>query len=305
MGLKTVTQRILAPFFGARDPRTRRRIMPFTRAGQAVAFIDGRNLRKSACTAFGDRRFENVNPKALAQKVCDAHGWRLQRVHFYIGVPREGRTVAGETREEWQNRARRWHAEGIKVFLRDLAFNNKEKGIDVRLALDAVQLMNRQPYDVALIFSQDQDFRELVTDLKAAAARRGRPLLTCSVFPVSAQGSKIRGIDNADLQIPLPQSYFEACLEGDGPRSRWARWRAGWTQITWPAIRNSTISSTATAYLLAACLTFGYVNWRAFGDVVDSGEVPDLMVSQVVNHFAQSFFWPYYWAQESRGSTTQ
>ena len=38
-----------------------------------------------------------------------------------------------------------------------------EKGIDVRLALDVVALARKRQFDIALIFSQDQDLQELAT----------------------------------------------------------------------------------------------------------------------------------------------
>jgi uncharacterized LabA/DUF88 family protein len=38
----------------------------------------------------------------------------------------------------------------------------EEKGMDVRLAVDVVRMAREKLYDVALIFSQDQDLSEAV-----------------------------------------------------------------------------------------------------------------------------------------------
>ena len=45
----------------------------------------------------------------------------------------------------------------------------QEKGIDVRIALDIVRHALDDKYDVALIFSQDQDLSEAVDDVKKIA----------------------------------------------------------------------------------------------------------------------------------------
>jgi uncharacterized LabA/DUF88 family protein len=40
----------------------------------------------------------------------------------------------------------------------------EEKGIDVRIAIDVIRLAHRNAYDVALLFSQDQDLSELCVE---------------------------------------------------------------------------------------------------------------------------------------------
>ena len=37
----------------------------------------------------------------------------------------------------------------------------EEKGIDVRIALDVIRMAHGREYDVALVFSQDQDLSEV------------------------------------------------------------------------------------------------------------------------------------------------
>ncbi len=45
----------------------------------------------------------------------------------------------------------------------------EEKGIDVRMALDIISMAHRREYDVALVFSQDQDLSEAAQEIRAIA----------------------------------------------------------------------------------------------------------------------------------------
>jgi len=191
---------------------------PFTRPKRAVAFIDGRNLRYAARKAFSEPRLSDFHPALLAQEVARAEGWRLDGVHFYIGIPQEGRVVGGETRRFWEMRVSRWQREGVQVFTRDLACDNREKGVDVRLALDAVSRFRTRPYDVAMIFSQDQDFQELVTDLKLISTGQGKPMEVVSCFPAAPGDSRTRGIDNADRPVRIARKALIAALDLPGSK---------------------------------------------------------------------------------------
>ena len=50
----------------------------------------------------------------------------------------------------------------------------QEKGIDVRIALDIVRLARSGEFDVALVFSQDQDLSEVADEIRAIASEQGR-----------------------------------------------------------------------------------------------------------------------------------
>ena len=45
----------------------------------------------------------------------------------------------------------------------------EEKGINVWIALDVIALAHRREYDVALVFSQDQDLSEVAEEIRAIA----------------------------------------------------------------------------------------------------------------------------------------
>jgi len=53
---------------------------------RTIAFVDGQNLFHNCRNAFG-YTYPNFDVQKLAQAVCAAQGWTLERVQFYTGVP--------------------------------------------------------------------------------------------------------------------------------------------------------------------------------------------------------------------------
>jgi uncharacterized LabA/DUF88 family protein len=262
-----------------KEPRTKR----------VIAFIDGRNLRNAARKSFGARRFENINPLAIARKVCEARGWRLESVRFYAGVPLEDRVVLGETAEDWRVRTDRWRAQGVQVLTRSLARNNREKGIDVRLSLDLVRLFQGRAYDVALIFSQDQDFQEAVAEVKDLSGTGGRWVHTVSAYPGQPSRDH-RGIENADEQIALSREEVEPCLDDEEVKFRPLR---PW--LSWRAFRGYVTGGASSFYLAAHAGTTCWMCWATLNTTQPSGphEIPFI----IAGHAAQAFFWPMLWVQ--------
>jgi len=74
-----------------------------------------------------------------------------------------------------------------------------EKGIDVRIALDIVRQAIDGTYDVALLFSQDQDLSEVVDEIKLIAKQENRWIRVACAFPESpaaeAARRQRRGLD--------------------------------------------------------------------------------------------------------------
>jgi uncharacterized LabA/DUF88 family protein len=149
---------------------------------RAVAFFDGQNLFYAAKDAFG-YTFPNYDPTALARSVAASHGWTLEEVRFYTGVP------AAKDSPSWNHfwgvKLGQMGRDGVKAFSRPLRYRNQrvrlpdgsertvlvgqEKGIDVRLALDVIRCVVARRCDVAMVFSQDQDLSEV------APAADGQP----------------------------------------------------------------------------------------------------------------------------------
>ena len=80
---------------------------------------------------------------------------------------------------------------GVVTFSRHLKYRNQtvplpdgttttvlvgqEKGVDVRLALDIVRLGREGAYDVAVLFSQDQDLSEVASEIHSG--ERSEPII--------------------------------------------------------------------------------------------------------------------------------
>jgi hypothetical protein len=95
----------------------------------------------------------------------------------------------------------------------------QEKGVDVRLALDIVRLARQGAYDVALVFSQDQDLTEAVDEVKTIARQQDRWIKVASAYPFSPTSRNRRGIDGTDW-IPIDRETYEACLDPRDYRSK-------------------------------------------------------------------------------------
>lgn len=277
----------------------------------AVAFIDGSNMRHSARTAFGEA-FANFNPLALAEAVCAARGWQLAAVHLYLGVPDV--RVSEDAHYASVKRCARWRRQGVKVFTRTLLEDGsgglREKGIDVRLALDGIDLYRKGAFDVALIFSQDQDFAELASEIKSLARQEGRWVQVVSAFP--EQDANPNGV-HGTLPIAIDRETFAGVLDSAENRQRRispampARAPAvpgrhspsspvdfmREPRRAAPRVRRTPVwISIATAlYLIGAAFTFGYLVWDARAALA----MPETRAAILVNHTARAFVWPLYW----------
>ncbi len=205
---------------------------------RTIAFIDGQALYHAAREAFG-HSYPNYDALALTKAVCAAQGWRMVGTRFYTGVPEAADNVFWNT--FWTGKLAVMGRQGVHVFRRSLRYRNKtielpngsqhtflvgeEKGIDVRLALDVIRLGHRRDYDVALIFSQDQDLSEVADEVRVIAREQGRWIKIASAFPDSPAARNRRGIDKTDW-IRIDRVMYDACLDrrdyrsGRGPGGR-------------------------------------------------------------------------------------
>jgi uncharacterized LabA/DUF88 family protein len=295
--------------------------MPREAVKRAVAFIDASNTRASARRAFGDA-FGNFNPVALAEEVCAAQGWTLAGVSYYLGVPDVRVTEDGHY--TWMKRCARWRKQGVRVFTRTLLQDEqgtaREKGIDVRLALDAVRLYREGAYDVAVVFSQDQDFSELATELRAIAREEKRTVEVVSAFPAAppAEGVAAPGGISGTIAVALGEDEFRKVLDTPENRKRIntplppqrphageikaavlpigtqaatvplpapikTQRGAGWGWLIGPAL----------VYVIAAAATFGYLGWADRAALTS----PDAALPVLAQHAARSLAWPAYWLE--------
>lgn len=202
---------------GAREPN----VLEAPATPYAVAFVDGQNLYRCALTAF-EHTYPNFDCKALASAICNQHGWALTQVRFYTGVPTKDRDP--KWHDFWARKTMRMSRAGVHVTTRPLryaeelledgryAYVAREKGIDVRIAVDVLRLAFAKAFDVALVFSQDQDLAEVATELREFSRRQNRWIKIASAFPVGPDTQNKRGINGTDW-IRIDRAMYDACLD--------------------------------------------------------------------------------------------
>lgn len=191
----------------------------------AMAFIDGQNLFQHAKDAFGHHH-PNYDPIKLHHAVCAHHGWQPNLVRFYTGIPskQESPMWGGY----WERRLLQMKRTGIHTTTRPLRYRKtaevdaagnqiivttpQEKGIDVRLALDIVSTARSRQWDVAVIFSQDQDLAEVVLEVREIAKEQNRWLEICCPFPYGPAATSGRGINNTQW-FKMDETFYNACLD--------------------------------------------------------------------------------------------
>ncbi len=162
----------------------------------------------------------------LAGRVCASKGWQLSHVHFYTGVPDEADEPFWH--HFWAAKLAVLGTRGVSTFSRSLRYRNQtvtladgstvttlvgqEKGIDVRLALDVVRFAREGTYDVALVFSQDQDLSEAVDEVRRLSAQQSRWIKPACAFPISPTARNRRGINGADW-IRIDRTLYDSCID--------------------------------------------------------------------------------------------
>jgi hypothetical protein len=125
----------------------------------------------------------------------------------------------------WSAKLAQMGRRGVHIFSRKLRYRNKtvqllggathtflageEKGIDVRIALDVIGLAHRRSYDVAVIFSQDQDLSEAAEEVRVIAREQDRWIKLASTFPFSPTTRNRRGIEKTDW-ISIDRATYDA-----------------------------------------------------------------------------------------------
>ena len=192
---------------------------------RTIAFFDGQNLFHTVKSAFG-YIYPNYDVKALAQSICAARGWQLDQVRFYTGVPDSTDNLMWSG--FWAAKLLAMSRQGVWTFSRPLRYRNQivklpdgtshaflaaeEKGVDVRIALDVIRLAHRRDYDVALVFSQDQDLSEVAAEVRTISMEQSRWIKMASAFPVSPASRNRRGINSTDW-IRIDRVAYDACID--------------------------------------------------------------------------------------------
>lgn len=137
---------------------------------RVMVFVDAQNLYHRCRDHFGHPW---IHPRSLADalvaedraKQGDTHV--LAGVRYYTGIHDANRNPRGHSL--MARRLSAYEAAGVRVLGIPLRYDSKgrarEKGVDVRLALDLFRLGSKGLYDVAIIVSEDSDLDPAAHDV--------------------------------------------------------------------------------------------------------------------------------------------
>lgn len=195
------------------------------RVKRVIGFVDGQNLFYAAKQAFG-YSYPNFDAKRLTEVVATVQGWTPAGTRFYSGVPDPADNPFWS--HFWSAKLAVMGTQGVVSYTRPLRYRNQtitlrdgssttvlvgqEKGVDVRIALDIVRLARSGDYDVALVFSQDQDLSEVADEIRAIAREHGRWIKIASAYPSSPASTNRRGINSTDW-IRLDRATYDLALD--------------------------------------------------------------------------------------------
>jgi len=140
---------------------------------RVVVFIDGQNLYHRCKEHFD---WPWAHPKRLADALVEEDRDRygpgshvLAGVRYYTGIHDANRRPADHA--AMSRRLDAYRREGVQTFPIMLRYDadgrGREKGVDVRIALDVTRLGSKGLYDVAIIVSEDSDLDEAAKEVYA------------------------------------------------------------------------------------------------------------------------------------------
>ncbi len=192
---------------------------------RAIAFFDGQNLFYGAKESFG-YSFPNFDAKQLASAICDLKGWQLTGTRFYTGIHSQQHDQPKYI--FWRNKIAQMKRNGVVCFTPTLRYRPRtfvnsqgrpvtrmvgvEKGVDVRIALDIVRLARKKEFDVALIFSQDQDLAEAALEIRSIALDQNRWIKAACAYPLSSESPNTRGINSTDW-VKIDKESYDRCID--------------------------------------------------------------------------------------------
>lgn len=186
-----------------------------------AAFFDCQNLFKSAEELWGYSH-PNFDPIELAKLVTSNHrddGWILTGIHLYTGI--HDIAIKPKWHRFWTRKmsAHKLKDPRVTVFTAPLRYTQsvgREKGVDVRIALDMVRMARLGLYDVGLLFSQDNDFGEVADEIRALAKEKQRWIKIASAYPfesINRSGKgKPRGVNKTDW-IRISKAEYDRCID--------------------------------------------------------------------------------------------
>jgi uncharacterized LabA/DUF88 family protein len=179
-------------------------------------FIDGQNLYHRCIDHFG---WGWIHPMKLAKelvkedkKTYGNHSHVLGCVRYYTGIHQVKQNPVQHGK--MTRRLAAYDVDGVAVTSIPLRYDSKtgkarEKGIDVRLAIDMVRFGRKGLFDVAIVVSEDSDLDEAVQDLYDLRDHE-RWLAVENALPASNQPGirKPHWLASAKRRRPITQQMF-------------------------------------------------------------------------------------------------
>jgi uncharacterized LabA/DUF88 family protein len=202
---------------------------------RVLVFIDGQNAYKSCERLY---KHGSTHPLVLADRVCD--GRRLVGVRYYTGVPDP--TIDPEGRQKRDRRHNLMRRSGVTVIERQLRYRwewgfdpttlpnrpqkhlgttrettvwpyqrAREKGIDLAIGLDVIDLALNDHMDVAVIVSSDNDLCEAARMVHQATLAKGQRVSVEAALFSEARNVILLSHYDYTRQLRLPD--FEAAQD--------------------------------------------------------------------------------------------
>ncbi len=203
---------------------------------RAIVFIDGQNLFHTAKRTFNlSEDYPIYDPKKVGERACQLVGPKLRarngssepvnitlaQTRFYTGIPKP--EIDPKPHRFWRRKLAKATKDGVEVVHRTLhyqeridgsGYDRREKGIDVRIALDILMLGLRRKYDIAILFSRDSDFEEVGLELETLKGddRFSQIQYVCCFPRVAGQRKSTYGVDGW-IWCPFDRDFLENCRE--------------------------------------------------------------------------------------------
>lgn len=185
-----------------------------------AVFVDGQNLYHRCRDHFG---WPWVHPRRLASVLLeedlsphDAHSRVVACVRYYTGI--HDLAHRPEPHGLMVRRLQAYEEDGVTPIAIPLRYDGRgvgrEKGVDVRMALDMVRLGRKGLFDVAVVVSEDSDLDEAVKDLYALRDHE-RWIAVENALPYTGAGGarNPRWLRSARRKRPITQQMFDAARD--------------------------------------------------------------------------------------------
>jgi uncharacterized LabA/DUF88 family protein len=190
------------------------------------AFFDAQNLFLTAKECFG-YKYPNFDPIKLAELVTGLEKDRiLTKIHFYTGVHdiKENEYL----HNFWMNKLQGLRRAGVVVHFRILRYTRikkicnhgkvefinkpREKGIDVKIAIDLIRLAGKGLFDTVIIFSQDTDLNEAIHELFEIRKETNRWIRFECAYPFKEGMRNPRGLDRTQWR-KISKAQYDQCID--------------------------------------------------------------------------------------------